>query len=206
MNLDSIGDWNRTHYTSSVTPEVDGQEVTLFGWVQEIRDLGGIRFIIMQDREGTIQITIPKKRIAPEVLGKSDLLQKRFSFAVKGNVKKTNMTPRGIEVIPTAIKILSTATEQLPIDITGKTPANIEARLDARALDLCSGEKRWRPSKSSTQRLKRFGAFCLRKAFWKFTRPELLLLQLKAARSFSAWIILVKKHILPRARSSTRKS
>src|SRR5512140_1589175 len=99
MNLDVIGDWSRTHYTSKVLPELDGQEVTLFGWVQEIRDLGGIRFIIMQDREGTLQITIPKKRIAPEVLAKTDQLQKRFSLAVKGIVKKTNMTTRGIEVI-----------------------------------------------------------------------------------------------------------
>lgn len=136
MNLDSLDEWARTHYSSNVTPEMDGQEVTLFGWVQEIRDLGGIRFIIMQDRDGTTQITIPKKRIAPEVLAKTDLLQKRFSLAVKGSVKKTNMTPRGIEVIPSSIKILSTAIEALPIDITGKTPANIEARLDARALDL----------------------------------------------------------------------
>ncbi len=136
MNVDSVDGWTRTHYTGNVSPELDGKEVTLFGWVQEIRDLGGIRFIILQDREGTIQITIPKKRIAPEVLAKSDLLQKRFSWAVKGAVKKTNMTPRGIEVIPTAIKIFSTATEALPIDITGKTPALIEARLDARALDL----------------------------------------------------------------------
>jgi nondiscriminating aspartyl-tRNA synthetase len=134
--LDSIGDWTRTHTTNTISPELDTQEVTLFGWVQEVRDLGGIRFIIMQDREGTIQITIPKKRIAPEVLSKSDLLQKRFSIAVKGIVKKTNMTPRGIEVIPNQIKILNTATAQLPIDITGKTPANIEVRLDARALDL----------------------------------------------------------------------
>src|SRR5271157_5725893 len=136
MNLDSIGDWSRTHYTSHVTPEMDGAEVTLFGWVQEIRDLGGIRFIILQDREGTIQVTIPKKRILPEVLAKSDFLQKRFSLAVKGTAKKTSMTPRGVEVIPNAIKILSAATDQLPIDITRKTPANIEARLDARALDL----------------------------------------------------------------------
>jgi nondiscriminating aspartyl-tRNA synthetase len=136
MNLDSIGDWVRTHYTSQVSPELDGQEVTLFGWMQEVRDLGGIRFIILQDREGTLQLTIPKKRIAPEVLAKSDLLQKRFSLGVKGTVKKTTMTPRGIEVIPAAIKIFNTATEQLPIDITGKTPANIEARLDARPLDL----------------------------------------------------------------------
>jgi aspartyl-tRNA synthetase len=46
------------------------------------------------------------------------------------------MTKRGVEVVPTGIKVFSTATEQLPIDITGKTPANIEVRLDARPLDL----------------------------------------------------------------------
>jgi len=137
MNVDSLDGWVRTHYSSDVTPKLDGQEVTLFGWVWEVRDLGGIRFVIMQDREGTIQITIPKKRVSPEVLSKSDALQKRYSIGVKGAVKNTNMTPRGVEVVPKDIKILSTATSQLPIDITGKTPANIEARLDARALDLC---------------------------------------------------------------------
>ena len=137
MKLDSIGDWVRTGYSSFVTPEMDGEEVTLFGWVQEIRDLGGIRFIILQDREGTIQVTVPKKKVSNEVLSKSDTLQKRYSIGVKGTVKKTNMTPRGIEVVPKEIKVFSTATEQLPLDITGKTPALIEARLDARALDLC---------------------------------------------------------------------
>jgi nondiscriminating aspartyl-tRNA synthetase len=137
MKLDALGDWARTTYSVNVTPEMDGQGVTLLGWVQEVRDLGGIRFVILQDREGTIQVTVPKKRVSPEVLSKSDALQKRFSIGVKGTVKKTNMTPRGIEVVPNEIKVFSTATEQLPIDITGKTPALIEARLDARALDLC---------------------------------------------------------------------
>jgi nondiscriminating aspartyl-tRNA synthetase len=137
MLLDSLGDWVRTYYSAGVTPNMDGEEVTLFGWVQEVRDLGGIRFVILQDREGTIQVTIPKKKVSPEVLSKSDALQKRYSIGVKGTVKKTTMTPRGIEVLPKEIRIFSTAAEQLPIDITGKTPANIEARLDARALDLC---------------------------------------------------------------------
>ena len=137
MKLDSIGDWVRTCYSANVTPDMDGKEVTLFGWVQEIRDLGGIRFIILQDREGTIQVTVPRKRVSPEVVSKSDALQKRYSLSVKGTVKKTSMSPRGVEVVPNEIKILGTAAAQLPIDITGKTPANIEARLDARALDLC---------------------------------------------------------------------
>lgn len=137
MTLDSFGDWIRTYYSSNVTPYMDGQEVTLFGWVQEVRDLGGIRFIILQDREGTIQVTIPKKRVPPEVLEKSNQLQKRFSIGVRGAVKKTAMTPRGVEIVPTEIRIFNVAAEQLPIDITGKTPANLEVRLDARALDLC---------------------------------------------------------------------
>jgi aspartyl-tRNA synthetase len=140
MQLDSIGDWRRTHYSVNVKPEMDGVEVTLFGWVQEIRDLGGIRFIILQDSEGTIQVTIPRKKVSGEVLAKSDVLQRRYSIGVKGIVKKTAITPRGVEVIPKEIKIFSTATPQLPIDITGKTPANLEVRLDARALDLCQEE------------------------------------------------------------------
>jgi aspartyl-tRNA synthetase len=138
MKLDSIGKWRRTHYSVDVTPDLDGKEVTLFGWVQEIRDLGAIRFIILQDREGTIQITVLRKKASTEVLSKSEVLQKRYSIGIRGMVKKTTMTPRGIEVIPNDIKIFSTATTSLPIDITGKTPANLEACLDARALNLCS--------------------------------------------------------------------
>jgi len=140
MNLDPIGDWRRTHYSVEVRPELDGQEVTLFGWVQEIRDLGGIRFIILQDREGTVQITIPRKKVSSEVLSKSEALQRRYSIGVKGIVKKTEITPRGVEVIPKEIRIFSTAASQLPIDITGKVPAQLEVRLDARALDLCREE------------------------------------------------------------------
>ncbi|MEM3613228.1 MAG: aspartate--tRNA(Asn) ligase [Candidatus Bathyarchaeia archaeon] len=140
MKLDPIGNWRRTHYSVEVRPELDGQEVTLFGWVQEIRDLGGIRFIILQDREGTVQITIPRKKVSGEVLSKSDVLQRRYSIGVKGIVNKTEITPRGVEVIPKEIRIFSTAAAQLPIDITGKVPAQLEVRLDARALDLCREE------------------------------------------------------------------
>ncbi|MCW3997296.1 MAG: aspartate--tRNA(Asn) ligase [Candidatus Bathyarchaeota archaeon] len=137
MKLDSIDELTRTHYSSDITAELDSKKVTLLGWVQEIRDLGGIRFIILQDRTGTIQVTIPKKKVSAEILTKSDLIQKRYSISIKGIVKETKMSPRGVEVIPKEIRILGTAAAQLPIDITGKTPANIESRLDARSLDLC---------------------------------------------------------------------
>jgi len=173
VKLDSLGDWARTHYSADVTPAMDGIEVTLFGWVQEIRDLGGIRFIIMQDREGTIQVTIPKKKVAPEVLSKSDFLQKRYSLGVKGTVKKTTMTPRGIEVIPNEIKLLGTATAQLPIDITGKTPANIETRLDARALDL-SQEQSAAAFKIQHAALESIRSFLFEKGFLEVHTPRII--------------------------------
>jgi len=137
VKFDFVGDWRRTHYSVDVMPELDGKEVTLFGWVQDVRDLGGIRFVILQDREGTIQVTVPRKKVSGEVLSKSDVLQKRYSIGVKGVVRKTEMTPRGVEVIPKQIKIFGGAALRLPIDVTGKTPAHIDVRLDARALDLC---------------------------------------------------------------------
>lgn len=137
MKLDAIGDLTRTHLSSDITAELDSEKVVLNGWVQEKRDLGGILFIIFQDRSGTIQITIPKKKVTEEVLLKADFIQKRYSVSISGIVKKTKMSPRGVEVIPDEIRVLGTAATKLPIDITGKTPANIESRLDARALDLC---------------------------------------------------------------------
>ena len=173
MKFDSVGDWVRTGYSAKVTPDFDGEEVILFGWVQEIRDLGGIRFIILQDRQGTIQVTVLRKKSSPEVLEKSDSLQKRFSIGVKGTVKKTNITPRGIEVIPKQIKIFSTATAQLPLDITGKTPANIESRLDARALDLCS-ESSIATFKIQHQALQAIRSFLFQNGFLEVHTPRII--------------------------------
>ncbi len=138
--MDSMGDWQRTHSSVEVRPDLDGQTVTLFGWVHGIRDLGGIRFILLKDRDGTIQLTLPKKKLKGEVLSKADVLQKRYSIGVKGLVRKTTMTPRGVEVIPSQIKILSGAKLHQPLDVSGKERAGINTRLDARALDLCREE------------------------------------------------------------------
>ena len=172
MKLDSIGDWSRTHYTDEVKSDDDGKEVTLFGWVQEVRDLGGIRFIILQDREGTIQITVLRKKASSEVVSKSDLLQKRYSIGVKGIAKKTQMTPRGIEVIPNEIRIFNTA-DQLPIDICGRTPANLEVCLDARALDL-SLEKNMAIFKVQHSAVEAVRSFLFERGFLEVHTPRII--------------------------------
>jgi len=142
MKLDELGSWRRTHFTSEIKPELDGSTVTIFGWVKEIRDLGGIKFIILQDREGTVQITVPKKKVSEGVLEKIDMLQTQYAIGVKGIVKKTEITPRKVEIIPEEIKILGLAKHPLPLDVTGKTPAELDVRLNARVLDLCKEENR----------------------------------------------------------------
>jgi len=142
MKLDELGSWRRTHFTSEIKPKLDGSTVTVFGWVKEIRDLGGIKFIILQDREGTVQITVPKKKVSEGVLEKIDMLQTQYAIGVKGIVKKTEITPRKVEIIPEEIKILGLAKHPLPLDVTGKTPAELDVRLNARVLDLCKEENR----------------------------------------------------------------
>lgn len=142
MEIDQLGDWRRTHHSSEITPELSEKEVLLLGWVRDIRDLGGIRFIILQDREGTVQITIPRKGIDKDLVKKVDSLQSQFNIGVKGIVKKTRLTPRGVEIIPSEIRILAVAKHPLPLDVTGRVPAEIDVRLDSRVLDLCRDESR----------------------------------------------------------------
>jgi aspartyl-tRNA synthetase len=70
------------------------------------------------------------------------MLQTQYCVAIKGTVKKTNMTTRGLEVIPTEMKILGIAQHPLPLDVTGKTSSLLDTRLNARVLDLCHEENR----------------------------------------------------------------
>jgi len=142
VKIDQLGEWRRTHYSVEVTPDLSGKEVIVFGWVLDIRDLGGIRFIVLQDREGDVQVTIPRKKVSAEVVKKADALQRQYSIGVKGTVQKTQMTPRGVEIIPSEIKIVGVAQHPLPLDVTGQTPSDIDVRLDARVLDLSRQENR----------------------------------------------------------------
>ncbi len=142
MKTDQLGDWRRTHYSIEVTPKLDGTEVIVFGWIQDIRDLGGIRFLILQDREGTVQVTVPRKTVNKQIAEKAEAIQRQYSVGVRGTVKRTEMTPRKVEIIPKEMRILGVAQHPLPLDVTGRTPAKIDVRLDARALDLCQQENR----------------------------------------------------------------
>lgn len=123
-------------YTSEITENDDGLEVTLYGWIHEIRDLGGIVFLVLRDREGFAQITLPKKKVLPEVFELAKKVRRESVVRVDGVVKREPKAPGGFEIIPKRIEVLNEADAPLPLEVTEKVPAELDTRLEHRFMDL----------------------------------------------------------------------
>lgn len=137
MSFDELDGWRKTHYTREVTPELRDQDVILGGWVRNFRDLGGLKFISLQDKYGERQITLKRGVVSDELFEKAKLGY-QYCLMIKGKVKEFKTAPGGIEIIPSEIKILNKTPEKLPIDMTGETRSELDLRLNNRALDLRS--------------------------------------------------------------------
>ena len=135
--LDELGDWRKTHYTKDISPDLVGEQVILGGWVRNFRDLGGLKFISLQDKYGERQITIKKGVVSDEVFEKAEVGY-QYCIMVKGKVKAFDKAPGGVEIVPSEFKILNRTPEKLPIDMTGETLSELDLRLNNRALDLRS--------------------------------------------------------------------
>jgi len=119
--------------SSAIIPETD---VTVAGWVHELRDLGGISFLLLRDRDGIMQITMPKKKVPPELVERVRSLSRESVVRVAGLVKAEPKAPQGYEIIPYEVELLNAAESPLPLDVTGKVPAELDTRLDARFMDV----------------------------------------------------------------------
>jgi aspartyl-tRNA synthetase len=112
------------------------KKVSIAGWVHEVRDLGGICFVVVRDREGRGQITLVKKKTDPELLDTARGLMRESIVSVTGTVKPEAKAPNGYEIIPEQIILLNEADSPLPMDTTGKVDADLDTRLDSRFMDL----------------------------------------------------------------------
>lgn len=117
-----------------VTPECERAEIA--GWVHEERDLGGLTFLLIRDRTGILQVTIPKKKVSPEVLAAVKEASRESVISCEGVVKATEKAPGGRELVPETLKVISRAATPLPLDVSEKVPADLDTRLDNRYLDL----------------------------------------------------------------------
>ncbi|TKR25595.1 aspartate--tRNA(Asn) ligase [Natronomonas salsuginis] len=120
-------------YTAEATP---GETVTVAGWVHEIRDLGGIAFLILRDTTGRIQVKFEKDEMDDELVEMGLGVSRESVVAVTGDVKEEPRAPTDVEVVPESVEVLSRADTELPLDPTGKVDAELSTRLDNRTLDL----------------------------------------------------------------------
>jgi len=126
----------RTHYTDAITEKNDGKSVKVAGWVSKIRDLGKVKFIILRDKGGEIQITLKKGETKEEILDDAKSLSREDVIVVTGKVSKNTSAIRGREIIPDKLEIVATSAVPLPMETDPKIKSELDTRLDNRFLDL----------------------------------------------------------------------
>lgn len=131
----------RTHYSGELTEEVIGQTVTLQGWVQKRRDLGGLIFVDVRDRSGIVQAVF-NPSFSSEAIVTADKLRNEFVIELTGlvveraNGQKNPLLKTGsIEIQVTELNIVNEA-KNPPFMIEDETDVNEELRLKYRYLDL----------------------------------------------------------------------
>jgi nondiscriminating aspartyl-tRNA synthetase len=127
----------RTHYANELL-ENKGREVTIAGWVENVKELPNLRFVILRDRTGLAQVTVHKKNTPAEIVKNSEKLNVQDVVAVTGTVLEKQLAKIGPEIQPRELTVISSSETPLPLDMTGTVETQIDTRLDWRALDLRS--------------------------------------------------------------------
>ncbi|MBN2603050.1 MAG: aspartate--tRNA(Asn) ligase [Candidatus Thermoplasmatota archaeon] len=125
----------RTHYSKDVTKDYFGKNITVAGWVEDIRNIGSLAFVILRDRLGTLQITAFKKK-HPELFDMLVNITRESVISVYGFCKQSDKARNGYEIIPEEVKILSLAETPLPLGVVDKVESELDTRLDNRFIDL----------------------------------------------------------------------
>lgn len=124
-------------YTADAEP---GERVTVAGWAHEIRDLGGIAFLIVRDRMGKIQVKFATDEMDEALVETGTNVSRESVVKVTGAVEEEPRAPTGVEIVPESVEVLAPAEPELPLDPSGKVEAELPTRLDNRTLDLRSEE------------------------------------------------------------------
>ncbi len=111
------------------------KEVETVGWVTNTRELGKIKFLILRDSTGSIQVTAVKGKTDEEVFDSLDKISRESVVYVKGTVKESKQAPGGKEINPSVVEVLNPA-ENLPIDVLDFSKTDLPKRLDNRFLDM----------------------------------------------------------------------
>ncbi len=122
----------RTHYIGNISPSMKGENVTVGGWVEDLRKLGKLTFLTLRDVTGVAQVIVA----GIENLQQIEDLNRQSVVRIKGVIQETKARDFAYEIKAENIEIMSRAIYPLPIDPIGRLESNVDNRLNARALDL----------------------------------------------------------------------
>lgn len=139
MLLDKMDGLKRSVFCGELTREDEGKTVTVCGWVQRQRDLGGLIFIDLRDRTGIVQLAFDENT-EKDIFEKASGIRSEYVLMAKGKVRVRSSInhdiPTGeIEIEVDCLKVLG-ASETPPFEILENSLANEELRLKYRYLDL----------------------------------------------------------------------
>jgi aspartyl-tRNA synthetase len=124
---------NRTYIKDVLKKKKDKAEIV--GWVHNTRELGKIKFLLLRDSSGLIQVTAVKGKTNEKVFEIIDKISRESVIYVKGSVKDSKQAPGGKEISPEEIFVISKAKDLL-IDVSEHSKTELPKRLDYRFLDL----------------------------------------------------------------------
>ncbi len=135
--MDNMKGLRRTHYCGEVTE--NGIEVTVGGFVDRVRNTGGVLFIVLRDRTGTVQLTF-NDETDREIFEKAQSLRNEYVVMAHGkvalrDVPNDKMKTGKVEILADDLRILSKA-QTPPFEIVDSSNTNEELRLKYRYLDL----------------------------------------------------------------------
>lgn len=176
----------RTHTCGELRGEHIGQTVTLSGWVQKTRELGGMTFVDLRDRYGITQLVFDDSKNA-DVAKKAQELGREYVISISGEVieresKNKNMATGDIEIIVAELTVLNKS-EVPPFTIEDETDGGDELRMKYRYLDLRRG-----PLQRSLELRHNMGIevrnFLHKQGFFEIETPYLIKSTPEGARDF----------------------
>ena len=123
--------WTRSHLADCITDDLVDKNISVAGWIEDIRDIGKLGFVSLRDFTGTMQIVV-----AEDLLSEMRMIPRQSCILVEGKVQRSKAKNVDFEIKANKIFLLSKAIPPLPIDPTGRVESSTDKRLDSRALDL----------------------------------------------------------------------
>lgn len=115
-----------------------GEDVVISGFVDNIRNLQWVQFVILRDNTGKVQVTIEKSEEAnKEMVELIDNLTLESTVKITGKLMESpKVKLNGMEIVPTKIEVTSRSDEELPFNFKDLASVNLDTRLDERFIDL----------------------------------------------------------------------